>query len=295
MGSIINETNLMKIENIRKWILRIGIWMLVGGVVLGATMILVGGTSSGEIIGKFMGTLFIVALMMMISVNNFKLIASRDATIQVFALVGLVSNLVWAVFWVLLCWNPDWFTQQVTVNDCVGRYNHCGSSTRMSFITKIALIASFLSALGFANSNVWAIYEGNKKGMIRPLKITAIICAIYVVIYLTIMALFDFDYSSEVSGRFGALAGFMGFVWFVIVITAAILSKNENNKREAMVRKEKDEKAAKYDQFTMDRSVKSEEELRAEIEEQVRREMIEKEVRARMEAERSKPGGGQTE
>lgn len=72
MSSIISKSSLEKLERIRKYVLRAAVWVLVGAVVTGAFMILFGGTESGEIIGKFMGTLFIVGLMMMISVNNFR-------------------------------------------------------------------------------------------------------------------------------------------------------------------------------------------------------------------------------
>ena len=50
MSSIISKTSLEKLESIRKYVLKAAIWLLVGGVVLGAITILIGGSSSGEII-----------------------------------------------------------------------------------------------------------------------------------------------------------------------------------------------------------------------------------------------------
>lgn len=278
--SIISKASLEKLENVRKYVLKTAIWLLVGGVVLGAMTILFGGSSSGEIIGKFMGTLFIVALMMIVSVNNFKMIASEDAKIQSFALVGLVSNLAWALFWTLLCWVPEWGT---TCNSsCVACTNYkCGAS----MLIKCAAAFSYLSALGLIGSNVLSIYEGDKKSLIRPLKITAVICATYEFLYLAVLTFSGYDFTSEFAARLGMLAIFAGFAWFAIVIAALILSSSEKN------RKKKDTSISvnksKKDEDDDAPKAKSDAELRAEIEEQVRREMIEKEVRARMEAEQN--------
>ena len=283
MSSIISKENLKKLENTRKYILKAAIWLLVGGVVLGAITILVGGSSSGEIIGKFMGTMFIVALMMMISVNNFKRIAVEEPAVQIFALIGLVSNLVWTVLWTILCWNPE--LGEVCKYGSTGYYSYgtiC-TATVMSGLLKSALVFSCLSALGLAGSNILVIYEGNKKSMIRPLKITAVVCASYEFLYF-IFALFqDFNFQSEFLARLGMLSVFTGFAWFAIVIVALILSSNEKTKNKPAIQDtDGDETAAKAP-----KPAKTEAELRAEIEEQVRKEMIEKEVRAKIEAEQS--------
>ncbi len=276
MSSIISKENLEKLENIRKYVLKAAIWLLVGGVVLGAMTILFGGISSGEIIGKFMGTLFIVALMMIVSVNNFKMVASENATIQSFALVGLISNLVWALLWTLLCWMPEWGAT-CNFSSCMN-CKSCG----MSALFKFAVAFSYLSALGLIGSNVLSIYEGGKKSLIRPLKLTAVVCATYEFLYLTIMIFFDYNFASEFAVRLGMLAAFAGFAWFAIVITALILSSNEKN------RKKKDTATTQKNEDDDASATKSGAELRVEIEEQVRREMIEEEVRARMEAEQNK-------
>ena len=270
-----------KLENIRKYVLKAAIWFLIGGVILGALTILLGGIPSGEVIGKFMGTLFIIALMMIISVNNFKMVASKDAAIQVFALVGLVSNLLWALLWTLLCWQPEWGTYCV-----VSPFRSSGLLCGMSVLFKFAVAFSYLSALGLIGSNVLSIQEYDKKNLIRPLKITAVSCATYEMLYLTIMVFFDYDFSSEFAARLGALAVFVGFAWFAITLAALILSSNEKVRRQRIAEKEKEEKEEKRGN-TATPTTKTEAELRAEIEEKVRREMIEKEVRAKIEAEQN--------
>jgi len=285
MSSIISKTSLEKLESIRKYVLKAAIWLLVGGVVLGAITILIGGSSSGEIISKFIGTMFIVALMMMISVNNFKQIAIEDPSIQTFALIGLISNLVWTVLWTLLCWDPElgWVCETT-------KMRAAGSTcvTGMSVLFKFALISSSLSALGLLGSNVLAIYEGKKKSMIRPLKITAVICATYELMFFILAVSLDFNFRSEFLSRLGMLAGFAGFAWFSITIVALILSSNEKSKNKAAAEKKVEDDA----EGNTSKPKKTEAELRAEIEEQVRREMIEKEVRKKIEAEKKAGSNG---
>lgn len=285
MSSIISKTSLEKFESVRKYVLKAAIWLLVGGVILGALTILLGGMPSGEVIGKFMGTLFIIALMMIISVNNFKMIASENAAIQVFALVGLVSNIIWALLWTLLCWQPEWGA------NCGGLGNKYDVTIicEMSALFKCAVAFSYLSALGLIGSNVLSIQEYDKGNLIKPLKITAVSCATYEMLYLTIMTFFNYDFKSELASRLGALAAFVGFAWFAITLTALILSSNEKVKRQRIVEKEKEEKEEASKKVAVS-TAKTEEELRAEIEEKVRREMIEKEVRAKIEAEKSAQG-----
>lgn len=292
MSSIISEQNLEKIENMRKYVLKAAIWMLIGGVVFGAIMILVGGTSAYDTIGKFVGTMLILAVMLVVSVNNFKMIAFRNATVQSFALLGLGTNIFWAIFWILLCWNPEW---GVTCSASVG-YRGGFEICKQSMLFKVATLFSYWSALGLIGSNVMYIYEGGRKGLVRPLKLTSVVLAAYEVLYLTIMIFCDYDFRSEVSARFGMLAVFVAVAWFAVTIAAAIVSSNEKSRHKAEVRRA--EEARRQSAQPVPQAlqlekpvVKTDAELRAEIEEQVRREMIEKEVRARLEAEKAKESG----
>lgn len=209
---------------------------------------------------------------------------------QIFALVGLCSNIVWAILWTLLCWNPEWALScpgsKCKGTNCPVFVTDVAVACTTSMLIKLASAFSYLSALGFIGSNVLSIYEGNKKDLIKPLKIAAVVCATYEMLYFTIMTFVDFDsyFDDAIFARFGALAGFVGFAWIIIVIVALVLSKGEKNKKSLQEKTiEKEEPGQKKDN-----KEKTDDELRAEIEEQVRREMIEKEVRARMEAERGK-------
>ena len=287
MSSIISKMTLEKMENARKYVLKAAIWVLVGAVILGVLMILLADTPNGEVIGKFMGTLFIVAFMMVVSVDNFKRIASEVPSVQIFALVGLFSNVLWAILWTLLIWNPEWMTREVACPERM--YATCKEST---MLFKFASAFSYLSFLGLIGSNVMAIYEGSKKDLIRPLKITAVVCATYEMLYFTVMAFVGYEHMFDSKNKMGMLAGFVGVAWFMLVIAVLVLSRNERKRDEASQKiSQTAEEIKPAEQVAPVR--KSEEELRAEIEEQVKREMIEKEVRARMEAEMGKKEGEQ--
>lgn len=275
MSSIISEQSLQKLEGVKKYLLKGAIWLLVGSVVAGILVILFGSVSENDLIGRFAGTLLIVALMMMICVNNFRRLESREAVIQSFALVGLVSNVLWAVLWTIVVWTIS------------GAWK--GSET----LVKFASVFSYLSALGFIGSNVMSMYEGDKRDLIRPLKITAVSCATYEMLYLTVVAFTDYNFQSEFAARLSMLAGFVGVVWFLLVIAAWVLSRNEKKKIKDNVVQQPIEKKSEPQEVVKPAENKSDEQLRAEIEEQVRREMIEKEVRARMEAEMGKKEGEQ--
>lgn len=265
MSSILSEQTITKFETSKKILLKIAIWTMVGGVVLGAVSILVGWDGDGAMIAKLMGTVLLLGLMLLISVNNFRRIASKEAAVQILAIIGLVTNILWATLWIIMIWVPELLT------DCTDRdrfVTTCGPS----ILTKVAVCVSSLSCLGFFGSNVMSIFEGEKKSIIKPLKITCLICLVYECVYSVVMTIMEFRYS-EWSQKFGMLSGFVGFAWVVLVIVALVISRSE--RRRLAVPRGNDSGN------TTGKNVapKSEAELRAEIEEKVRREMIEKEVR----------------
>lgn len=140
------------------------------------------------------------------------------------------------------------------------------------------------------------IYEGGRKGLVRPLKLTSVALAFYEAIYLTIMNFCDYEFDSELAGRFGMLAIFVGVAWFAVTVATVVMSSNEKSRHMAEVKKMENDRLQQVQPVVQPQQTmplaKTDAELRAEIEEQVRREMIEKEVRARFEAERAKETDG---
>ena len=145
----------------------------------------------------------------------------------------------------------------------------------MTFYAVIMLISSYAAAAGFWVSNILSIKETIK--LVKPLKITAVVCILYLWIFETIITPVEPEFKDI--ERLYQLAGLAGLAFGITALAALIVSKT-NKKKVA-------ESSAVMNGASTQFTPKTEAELRAEIEEKVRREMIEKEVRAKMEAEKS--------
>jgi len=268
-----NISTLEKIKNLKGAILKAAVWIFVAGVVIAAFLLLLGDLSNSSAIGKLVATLFTLGLMLMVTVFDFQKIEEGDKGTQVFATMGAISNVVWALLWTGTIWG---------VFDFLSSYS-------LTPVGKMTLIASSLSGLGLFGSAVLSIKEYNKKGTIRPLKITSVICLTYEVSYFILLTINGFRFDrSEIYGRLGALAGLAGFVWFISALIAIVISKRERaliraSKNQELIEKGKQVEAKESSEKA---AIKTDDELRAEIEEKVRREMIEKEVRERLEKEK---------
>ena len=297
---VYSKETLSKINNYKGLLQKVIIWTLVGGAICGAFFILVGGIAGAEVIAKFMGTLFILAGAALVSLINFSKIEKKESSVQIFATIGVITNILWMVLWILALWGvfDIWARGQCRTYTNSNIVAYC-PAIGYSLLGMLTMTVSYLSALGFFGAITLDVYEGNKKSTIRPLKLTAITCLCYTELH-AILRIFTYSsnssYSStaSISERFDILATFTGFVWFITVVVAAILARHEKNAEEYAEKKKKDEEQQKIlvqaaanvaaKQATPS-APKTDEELRAEIEEKVRREMIEKEVREKLEKE----------
>ena len=220
MKKIISDETIRKIDDSKKYIGKFAIWLVVGVVALSVIAILFF-ENPGEVIGKFIGSLLLIALASAVSLNNIMRANKDSASVVVFALACLVFNVIWTICWLLLIWQPDWAN---VANYTDGYVLH---SFRPSMLYKIALIASCLSFLCCGNSNIMCIEEYNKKSLIRPLKITSAICLSYVACYIIFMVLSNFDLEfTGIVMRLGILAGFAGTAWVILVIMTVVISGN---------------------------------------------------------------------
>ena len=268
-----------KIKQIKNIIMKSIVWTLVGSVAIGAISILLIGTDGFEVVGKFMGTLFILAGAALVSVVDFHSIESGEKSAQALAILGIVMNVIWAFLWILAMWGvfDIWACKSYS---CSGTYSIPGIFT---------MAATSLSMLGLFGSYTMSLYEGAKRSTIRPLKITAVICLAYEELYSVINLFIPRSRSySSTDDRFGMLAVFTGAIWFIVMIVAIVMSKREKdalylaNQKKEEEKKEEEKKDEKKEEKS---APKTDDELRAEIEEKVRRELIEKEVREKLEKE----------
>ena len=269
MGSIYSEKTLGGLQNFKKYLFRFAVGVLIFGVVLGAILILAGdpSTQSAQTLSSCMTTVFIIGIMLMVTTAELKLIESRRPSVQILATIGLASNIIWTILWVIIAWMPETWLQS-TFSIYYG-YN-------IAPIIKIASIFSELSLFGLLCGALMNIFEGERKDVILPLKITATVLAGYELLFAAITILLD----GHVNERMAALSGFAGVVWLFIWLIALVLSSNEKKRLNKAAAAPAPAPAAPAAP-----AVKSDDELRAEIEEKVRREMIEKEVREKMKKE----------
>ena len=335
MTGIISEKNLKRIEKFRKYLLRVAIWTLIAGIVLGAVMILVSDPSGvSEMVGKTMGTIFLAALMMILCVNSFYRLESQDKTVQIFAVVAIWFPDVLAACW----WDEGACSKYLSTHKGTTYYyddaradgcpKYIGWECAPSIFAKIATIASCVSAFGFLASNIMSMYEGRRKDILKPLKIASTALVGYVCLW-GCMAICARDfYKDPVLSKLSALAGFASGIWLIMVVLTWIISHIERNKaglrRGERGRPDVEANAADAGVDTTDKRAnaadtggganvaatdtplatqpideknfatfasyqpKSDAELRAEIEEKVRREMIEKEVCEKLAKEMAK-------
>jgi hypothetical protein len=256
-NSIFGKKALEKIQTTRRIFLKIAVWILIADFVLGAFLIL---TESWNVsVGRILGTLFVLAMALFVSINNFICMEKNNRATQTFALISFVSNIIWLIFALLLMWEivPFYLKGEGVFS----------SSYHLSFFSLTMFISIYAAIAGFCISNTLSIKEPIK--IIKPLKITAVVCVMYLWFFETFATIVEFQ-------NLGTLLNLTELAVLAFIITASaasIISKtSEDNK---------DKKR------TSGKTSKSDEELRAEIEEKVRREMIEKEIRSKIEAEQS--------
>ena len=276
MKGLFSDSALETIKKAKKIFLWSAVCALIGVFLLGAILILSDGANFVGM-AKIAGTLIIVSVVLFVGVNNFIRMESNNKVIQSFGLASLICNLLWLIIAILLIWE---ITPALTYETTSRAYSSLFSFTRvhLSVMAKIMVMAVSLGTAGFWISNVMSIKETVRP--VKPLKITAIACETYCSLFAIIVVLSDV-YRNDM-GKWYLLSGLAGLAFVASALAALIVSKTSGKNEQDVI-------AAN----TTKPVSKSEEELRAEIEEQVKREMIEKEVRARMEAEMGKKESGQ--
>ena len=253
MNGLFRETTIEKIKKTKKIFLWVAVCILIGEVLIGAILILA--QSFNETIGRLMGTFALCAIMLFFGVNNFSRMEKGDRIVQSFALVSLIGNIIWLFLSFLFIWEIVPYVETTGS----GFY----SSYHMTDLAKVFSAIVDVAFMCFLVSNVWSIEETMKP--VRPLKITAIICALYCGIYSAIMTLGDVGSISDT--RWNALAGLAGLAFVIMACAALIVSRSGKKKNEKQV--------SVGDVNSM--------EVQSKIQE-----MVEKEVQQRLEEEKKK-------
>ncbi len=273
--SLFSKNALLKMQKARKIFLKFAVWILIGELVLGAILILV---DSWDIaVGRIQRTFLTLALVLLVSVNNFIRIEKGDKIMQAFALVGFINNLIWGIFVILLMWEivPFTWAEEIMEASIRSGYSYPSTKYHMTGYAMTMFISAFAAVAGFCISNILSIKETIK--VVKPLKIAAIVCIAYLWIFGTIAVLIELEYKN--AEKLYQLAELAGSALGITALAAVIISRT-NKKKVAELNDIMNGVPAQF-------VPKTDTELRAEIEEKVRREMIEKEIRAKIEAEKS--------
>ena len=278
MNGLFKEPALEKISKIKKGFLWTAVCLLIGGFVLGAIAILLRQSADDATmirITKLLSTMAVLTFVLFVGVNNCIRMEKGNNVVQILALIGLVTGTLAAILGILMIWEvmPTvvWNTGGGCTTDviykCVNVVHYVPSVW-----AKILSILISLAGAGFWISNVMSIKETIK--VVKPLKIASVICETYTAIYTIVVVFSNYEIAVQMP-TLSTLTGFLGFAFVVMAPVAWIISRTTDKKQAAS-------NASANVQVN---TPKTDAELRAEIEEKVRREMIEKEVRAKMGAD----------
>ena len=255
MKSIFNDKTLESFKKTRQIFLKVVVGIIIGEIVLTAILIVAGGAN--EIVGKFMTTLLVAVIAMFLTMSCFKCIEKKHYVAQILSLAAMAAVVLWTIFQILAVW------------EVIPMYETMGSNIFYSEMTPIGRFISIISSIMvFGLFGAWILSIEENGGPIKPLKITALVCDIYIWIFTIVVVLASLDVDKA-----GALYGLYGLACIGLLVTW--ISAGSISKRN---RKEQIDKVVKNNSADL-----KSEEMQAQI-----REMLEKEVEARMAAKAEK-------
>ena len=188
-----------------------------------------------------------------------------NKTIQLLSLIGFISNYIWAVFAILLVWGIVQWTDEAV--GTIFYPNNLYTPTihrHLTIYAIIMLISAYTAAAGFLISNIISIKETIK--LVKPLKITSVVCIVYLWVFGTVMT--PIEPENESIKRLLSLAALAWMAFQVTAIGAFIISKINKDKATIV-------DIAPTNDITQP-TIKTESEPRTEIEEKTSEELMEK-------------------
>ena len=272
MKCILNDNALAAVSNSKKYIFRIAVGVIIAAVVMSVFLILFGDINDingweTNALGRVIGTMFHLGIMLVMLHITTRLLESKKPAPQIFGIIGGFFAIIYSILAIVTTWLT------------IGLFSDASSG-----IARACSVTFSMTLFGHICGGLMNMYEGKRRDVILPLKITATVLAGYELLYVTIVILTQ----SASNERLAALAGFASILWFFIWIVLLVLSRGE--KKRAIAEGSYAQKAAPTPEAPAapveEKREKTDDELRAEIREQVRREQIEREVRAEMEKEK---------
>lgn len=258
MKSIFKDTTLETFKKIRQAFLKVAVGIVIGEIVLLAVLIIA--QSASKMIGQLMGTLLIFAIALFIAMAAFKCIEKKQPTAQILSLIVLVAEAFWLVFQILETW------EVIPMFDVsLSGTSIYGIGVSLTAAAKFASIISDIMIYGLFGAWITSIEENG--GPIKPLKITALCCDIYIWIFSIVVVLAGVSSTNATT-----LYGLYALAWIGLIVTWIIAASiSRRNKKEQL------------DKVIAESTSINSAEMQSQI-----REMVEKEVQARMAEEKEK-------
>lgn len=203
------------------------------------------------VIGKIMGVFLVIALDLFVSLACFSQMESKKKLARTLGLVALISAFVAMVLWILV------IVDVIPEHDAVG----VSIGLRILYLASATAFASYVTA--------GMVQVEDNTGPVFPLKLTCLVSLMILYVFALINILAGFQIP------FGIVYYQLAAFAFVVMMATGIAAVAVSNGVKKQQKKREDGKKA----FVP----KTDEELRMEIEQKVRSEMIEKEVRAQFE------------
>lgn len=243
------DSSIAKILKNKKIFIQLIVWSIVAQAIFGVIIIVTQNWT--VLLGKIQAILVILTISAIFCLLNFEQMESKDKLVRSLGFFSFSFTLITMVLWIL------------ATLEIFPMYSYSNSYYMgLSILAKILYISAVLTVSTFLISKFLIIKEIATS--IRPLKYTAITCALYGAVFLIVELLGDFTIT-RATPIFIELFGFAMGIMVLSGIVVGVISSSASKKQKQV------------------KQPKTDEEIRMEVEEKVRREMIEKEVRGQYE------------
>lgn len=260
-NSLLKQSTIKEFKKVHNIFLWAGTCIIILGLIVGAIAIFA--NDNFDITAKIQGTIWILAAMLFISVNNFIRIEKGNKITQSFALTSFVANIIWAILGIMMIWGifvpieykyKSYDLQNSNSYEMLQEYDRYdydyedtddiydfyddyddyvytqpnydiapSPSGEVNVLTRIFAIALSIASTCFWISNILVIKETIKS--IKPLKITAIVCQVYIGIILIIFAFVNFISIDGTMLKFLQLTGLAESAFVITALAAWIISR----------------------------------------------------------------------
>ena len=216
-----------KISSIKNYVLYLAFGVFILYAIIGGILVLANPDILSDT-GKILTPLAILAVSVVVLIDNFRKLNSDSKGAQTLALISLILGPLCVLFLTLMIWEVIPYYEEM---DSYGYFYSYYSSTPTVF-AKLITSAVYLEALAFFGSNILAIKENSQKivSIIKPVAVTVLSCAVLFGI-LNIFVDFGNDYLASAKMNILSMITWISFIGTSIaaffISKAAVWDKKE--------------------------------------------------------------------